>query len=189
MNGMYSLRHNAESGEMYKSIAKGRLGASTIVQDIGRHNAAETAEAQAGIQTRIGAVLRAPRQLTDDERSRLDRCRPDIFIHVEYEVIHIVEIKCCRDTDPEPQRERATAQHRELADMLQNLFTGIPVHIHPIVIGVTGTIYKDFYDTMDLLGVSKSEAKRCAAKIHKIAVNYVDKIMTTKWQQEKSGVG
>jgi hypothetical protein len=46
-----------------------------------------------------------------------------------------------------------------------------------------------FYDTMDLLGVSKSEAKRCAAKIHKIAVSYVDKIMTTKWQQEKSGVG
>ncbi len=34
MNGMYSLRHNAESGEMYKSIAKGRLGASTIVQDM-----------------------------------------------------------------------------------------------------------------------------------------------------------
>ncbi len=73
--------------------------------------------------------------------------------------------------------------------MLQNLFTGIPVHIHPSVVGVTGTIYKDFYDTMDLLGVSKSEAKRCAAKIHKIAVSYVDTIMTTKWQQEKSGVG
>ncbi len=48
--------------------------------------------------------------------------------------------------------------------MLLNLFTGMPVHIHPIVIGVTGTIYKDFYDTMDLLGVSKPEAKRCAAR-------------------------
>jgi hypothetical protein len=189
MTGMYSLRHNEASGEICKSIAKGRLGASTLVQDIGRHNAADTAEAQAGIQTRIGAALRAPRQLTDEERSRLDRYRPDIFLHVEHEVIHIVEIKCCRDTDPEPQRERATNQHRELADMLRNLFTGMPVHIHPIVIGVTGTIYKDFYDTMDLLGVSKPEAKRCAAKIHKIAISYVDKIMTTKWQQEKSGVG
>jgi hypothetical protein len=73
--------------------------------------------------------------------------------------------------------------------MLLNLFTGMPVHIHPIVIGVTGTIYQDFYDTMDLLGVSKPEAKRCAAKIHKIAISYVDKIMTTKWQQENSGVG
>ncbi len=36
---------------------------------------------------------------------------------------------------------------------------------------------------------SASEAKCCAAKIHKIAVSYVDKIMTMKWQQEKSGVG
>jgi hypothetical protein len=37
------------------------------------------------------------------------------------------------DTDPEPHRERAATnqhyQHRELADMLHNLFTGIPVHI------------------------------------------------------------
>ncbi len=63
------------------------------------------------------------------------------------------------------------------------------VQVHPILIGVTGTIYKEFYDTMDLLGVSKAEAKRCAAKLHKTAVSYVDKIMTTKWQQERHGVG
>ncbi len=73
--------------------------------------------------------------------------------------------------------------------MLQNLFTGIPVHIHPVVIGVTGTIHKDFYDTMDLLGVSKPETKHYAAKIHKIAISYVDKITATKWQQKASGVG
>ena len=77
--------------------------------------------------------------------------------------------------------------------MLHDIFNGLlPVIIHPIMIGVTGTIYKDFYDTMDSLGVSKSEAKRCAAKLHKIAISYVDKIITTKWQQEtqhKSGVG
>ncbi len=39
---------------------------------------------------------------------------------------------------------------------------------------MTGTIYKEFYDTMDLLGVSKAEAKRCAAVMHNIAVSYVD---------------
>ncbi len=61
------------------------------------------------------------------------------------------------------------------------------VHIHPIMIGVTGTIYKEFYDTMDLLGVSKAEAKRCAAVMHNIAVSYVDIITTTKWQQERRG--
>jgi len=45
---------------------------------------------------------------------------------------------------------------------------------------------------MELLGVSKTEAKRCAAKLHQIAVGYVDKIITTKWQKERqktSGAG
>jgi hypothetical protein len=42
---------------------------------------------------------------------------------------------------------------------------------------------------MDLLGVSKAEAKRCAAVMHNIAVSYVDIITTTKWQQERRGVG
>ncbi len=55
------------------------------------------------------------------------------------------------------------------------------------MIGVTCTIYKEFYDTMDLLGVSKAEAKRCAAVMHNIAVSYVDII--TKWQQERRRVG
>jgi hypothetical protein len=58
-----------------------------------------------------------------------------------------------------------------------------------IMIGVTCAIYKEFYDTMDLLGVSKAEAKRCAAVMHSIAVSYVDTITTTKWQQERRGVG
>ncbi len=63
---------------------------------------------------------------------------------------------------------------------MRNLFRGQPIivqihPINPILIGVTGTIYKDFYDTMDLLGVSKTEAKRSVANLHRIAVSYVDK--------------
>jgi hypothetical protein len=85
-------------------------------------------------------------------------------------------------------------QHQELVAALRRLFGAQPiiVQIHPILIGVTGTIYKDLYDTMDLLGVSKPAAKRCAAILHRITVSYVDKIMTTKWQQEQQqriGVG
>ena len=132
--------------------------------------------------------------LNDAERRQFDRYRPDIFIQHDMTTFHIVEFKCCRDTDPEPQRERAMQQHQELTDALRTLFGGQPITvlIHPILIGVTGTIYKEFYDTMDLLGVDKPAAKRCAAKLHRIAVSYVDKIMTTKWQQERQrrdGVG
>jgi ribonuclease HI len=191
MTGMYTLRHNELGGECYKAVGKGSLGASVVAQDIGRHNAAETPEEQAEIRTRIGSTLRAPRKLTDDERRQFDRYRPDIFIQHDTIHFHIVEFKCCRDTDPDRQRGLAIKQHQELVMALHDLFGGQPimVQVHPILIGVTGTIYKEFYDTMDLLGVSKAAAKRCAAKLHKIAVSYVDKIMTTKWQQERHGVG
>ncbi len=82
-------------------------------------------------------------------------------------------------------------QQQELVVELRSLFGGQPITvlIHPIMIGVTGTIYKECYDTMDLLGVSKAEAKRCAAVMHSIAVSYVDTVTTTKWQQERRGVG
>jgi hypothetical protein len=181
-------------GVGYKAAARGKLGASVFVQDIGKHNAAETQEEQATIRTRIGSALWAPRKLTDAERRQLDNFRPDIFIQHDMSNFHIVEFKCCRDTDPEPQRERAMQQHQGLVEALTKIFAGWPimVSVHPILIGVTGTIYKDFYNTMDQLGVSKSEAKRCASKLHAIAVGYVDTIMTTKWQQERqrrSGVG
>jgi hypothetical protein len=194
MTGMYTLRHNELGGQGYKTVGKGKLGASVVCQDLGRHNAAETPEEQAEIRTRIGSALKGPRKLTDDERRQFDNYRPDIFIQHDMINFHIVEFKCCRDTDPDQQRANAIEQHQELVAALRNLFGAQPiiVQIHPILIGVTGTIYKDFYDTMDLLGVSTTEAKRCAANLHRIAVSYVDKIMTTKWKQEQQqriGVG
>ncbi len=175
-------------------MGKGRLGASVVAQDIGRHNAAETPEEQAEVRTRIGSALKAPRKLTDAERSRFDRFRPDIFIQHDMINFHIVDLKCCRDTDPDRQQELAMEQHQELVVALRDLFGAQPITVlvHPILIGVTGTIYNDFYSTMDLLGVGKPAAKRCATNLHRIAINHVHRIMTTKWQQERqqrSGVG
>ena len=194
MKGFGSLRHNELSGQAYKSVSNGGLGASVMVQDIGRHNAADTPEEQEKLGTRIGKSLRALHQLTPTEQRQFDNYRPDIFIQQpDGTTFHIVEIKCCRDTDPGPQHERALAQHQDLIAALRTLFgvQHITVHMHVVLIGVTGTIYKDFHDTMALLGVSKQEAKRCAARMHKTSVQYVEKIMTTKWQQErlKHGVG
>ncbi len=50
---------------------------------------------------------------------------------------------------PDQQLQNAMDQHQGLASCWG--------------LGVPGTIYKEFYDTMDLLGVGKAEAKRCAA--------------------------
>ncbi len=55
--------------------------------------------------TRIGSALKGPRKLTDDERRQFDNYRPDIFIQHDMINFHIVEFKCCRDTDPDQQRD------------------------------------------------------------------------------------
>jgi hypothetical protein len=104
---------------------------------------------------------------------------------------HMVKLKCCKDTAPDRQRQNAMDQHQELVAEIRTVFRSQPitVQIRPIMIGVTGTIYKGHYDTMDLLGVGKPEAERCAVVMHNIAVSYVDNIMTTKLQQERRGVG
>ncbi len=185
MVASHSLMHDN------KFIGNGKLGAAVISQDIGRHNAADAPEEQAKVGTRIGGRIWTPRKLTDAERKKLDRYRLDIFIQHEMTNFHIVELKCCKDTAPDEQRQNAIDQHQELVAELRNLFEAQPimVHIHPIMIGVTGTIYKELHDTMDLLGVSKAEAKHCAAVMHNTAVSYVDIITITKWQQERRGVG
>ena len=71
-----------------------------------------------------------------------------------------------------------------------------PAHIrlHVISLGVTGTIYKDLLPTLELLGVQPEQANLCTKKLHLHAVQYVRKIATTKWnnerqQQDRTGVG
>ena len=109
-------------------------------------------------------------------------------------ICHIVELKYCRDTDREPQRIKALEQHRQLAADLERvlLIDAMNIHIHPIMLGVTGTIYSDFFDSMWQMGVKKQDARKCAKKLSALAVTYVKTIMTTKWNQErglKQGVG
>ncbi len=100
-------RANKLCGAGYKFIGNGKLGAAVICQDIGRHNAADTPEEQAYVGTRIGGRIWTPRKLTDAERKRLDRFRPDIFIQHEMTTFHIVELKCCKDTAPDQKRQNA----------------------------------------------------------------------------------
>ena len=59
---------------------------------------------------------------------------------------HIVELKCCKDTAPDEQRQNVIDQHQDLVAELRRLFGGQPITvlIHPIMIGVTGTINNGF---------------------------------------------
>jgi ribonuclease HI len=186
MLGMYTRRHNEAGGIIYRTLAKGGLGASLVMQDIGRHNAAgegmdaDTVEA-------IGTRL--PDEIAAACGGAGALSRPDILIaHNKtpgLAQIHVVEIKYCQDTKRRGQHQAALEQHAELIRRLRKAY-GHQVHLHVITLGVTGTIYTDLFEALEAMQVSKLEAKRCAAKLHLNAVTYVTRIMHTKWQQESA---
>ena len=102
--------------------------------------------------------------------------------------IHIIEIKYCRDTDRTMQSMRAESQHAQLRDALARIgYRQNQVHMHTITLGATGTIYKDIHTTLATLGVDTKTARRqCCTALHRHAVTYIKKILTTKWAQEQA---
>jgi hypothetical protein len=184
MTGMTTLRHNIAGGLIYRTLAKGGFGASAMaMQDIGRHNAAGDGEqAWHTIRTRLPPELTA--LMEGEERIS----RPDILIAYRLDIpsmaeIHIVEIKYCRDTDRTSKQQEGAAQHEVLARKLREKYPG-KVRLHVITLGVTGTIYTDMIEMLTDMKVAKREALRCAAKLHEHAIDYVQRIMQTKWNQE-----
>ena len=62
------------------------------------------------------------------------------------EHVHLIELKYCEDTRPEPQHAKAREQH----SLLINRHRGQNynrVRLHTILCGVMGTIYIDYTDS------------------------------------------
>jgi len=61
--------------------------------------------------------------------------------------VQLIEFKCCKDTklDPQLQLQKAKAQHSMLIENL-NRQGYREVKLHVILVGVMGTIYKDYTD-------------------------------------------
>ena len=59
--------------------------------------------------------------------------------------VHLIEFKFCEDTRPDPQLQKANAQHSmHMANLNRQGY--IKVKLHVILVGVMGTIYKDYTD-------------------------------------------
>jgi hypothetical protein len=185
MMDMYTRRHNEAGGIIYRALLKGGLGAAVIMQDIGRHNAvADGGRLPPTVGTRLPPELAA---LMEDAEVV---SRPDILIAHNtctpgLAQIHLVEVKYCRDTDRRRQHEAAESQHETLLRRLRRTYSG-NIQLHIITLGVAGTVYTDFIETMEAMQVPRQEAQRCAAKLHAHAVAYVQRIMGTKWSQERA---
>jgi hypothetical protein len=71
------------------------------------------------------------------------------------------------------------------------------VRMHVITLGATGTIYRNTHATLMQLGIdNKTASQRCCTDLHIHAVhaiNYVMRLLKTKWAQEhsarKRGIG
>ena len=154
--------------------------------------------------TRIPAwIYDTPLGQTQDP-AEWNKYRPDIMIAMagspggdrieqfHSRIIHIVEVKYCRDTDRNAQSLRAHQQHEGLRNALMRIgYKAEQVHLHIITLGATGTIYNDIHSTLNCLGLdSKRERSQCCTALHKHAISSVMTIMKTKWAQEyKKGVG
>ena len=61
--------------------------------------------------------------------------------------VHLIEFKFCQDTRPDPQLQKAKAQHSVLiANLNRQGYREVKLHV--ILVGVTGAIYKDFTDKL-----------------------------------------
>jgi hypothetical protein len=199
MSNMVTARHNEAGGMIYRAIKKGRYGASIVAHDIGRRNAA--ADGDDTTVTDDDNVGRTIPSWVYFDSSRLSPAewgafRPDILLAMDTldtRYICIVEIKYCHDTRRDDQAQRAKDQHAALERALRDAMKFYDhVHTHVITLGMMGTIYSDFHETMEALGVDKAASRKLARKLHMHAVDYVKKISCTKWHQEqikRQGVG
>ena len=97
----------------------------------------------------------------------------------------IAEIKCCRDSDPTQQLEKATSQIKQVTEAIKQHDPDAKVHELPLLIGVAGAIYNVTQDSLETLGVKASSLKRVMSLVHRAVIDQLHKIYKTKLLQSK----
>ena len=98
----------------------------------------------------------------------------------------LVEIKYCRDTNPEEQIMRAEAQHADLACTLKTYDPTANIRQCNLMLGVSGAIYTSTaQDLQSDLGVDGSELSNLLKKLHLIAIEHLEKI----WRYRRAVLG
>eukprot|EP00983_Pelagomonas_calceolata_P042948 1138714-Pelagomonas_calceolata.AAC.3 len=87
------------------------------------------------------------------------------------------ERKYCEDTRPSAQLEASQQQHSELCRQPQ----GAEITIHPILLGVGGTIYNAHtHDHFEKLGIDSQRSETLARKLHAHSVRFAHKLTSTR---------
>ena len=138
------------------------------------------------------SLLPYPKPATEQQRenhlSALRRLRPDALRVSQGSSkiksatkITIIEVKYCIDTKPEDQMARAREQHQELIRrLIEAGYSARNISICPLLVGVSGTIYKRTIKALKSLGVAHTHATTCTAKLHTEAIRSLHDIVKTR---------
>ena len=98
----------------------------------------------------------------------------------------LVEIKYCRDTNPEEQIKRAEAQHADLACTLKMYDPTATIKRCNLMLGVSGAIYTSTVQQLQSdLGVDGPELSNLLKKLHLMAIQHLEKI----WNYRRAKIG
>ena len=176
-------RHNQAGRIIAEAICSGRHGARVVMMDVGNRHKLTEAGIPPQEHSRYLPMSCYPQHLTEEERRKHQlKHRVDIAVTIPDEegrsVLHLVELKTCRDTSREEQMEKATTQHAELRELLEA--AGQKHELHVVTLGVSGTIYKDTTATLETLGVEKKEVKEVLKRLHISMVRWIGTMLSIR---------
>jgi ribonuclease HI len=187
---MYIHRHNTAGRMILKAVMEGRRGGEVVMMDVGREQAEGGADPL--VPSRIPREV-LPTQMEESIKTTISRhSKPDIFLYQPGRTgvpakYTIVEIKYCRDTDPEQQLARAATQHRSLAQAIQQADPAADVQYVTIMLGVSGAIFTlDTLEKLRTLGVTGRALETLKYRLHIQAIKELHWIYTVKRKLEKA---
>ena len=174
---MRTARHNAAARMIMAAVQDGKVGGGIISMDVGSSQHQEEDGLDAVQNRGVPEELIASLQITATSR-------PDAIIQTKGEDGNIryllLEFKFCVDHQFAAQLAQAHAQHAELMAQI-NKHAHCKAQLVVVLLGVTGVIYKvHTIDSLLTLGVERPAATRLASDLHRLAVQWVSKMIGTR---------
>ena len=185
----YINRHNKIGRIIMTRVLRGRRGAFVVQMDLGSQQRCE----EDGLEYRPRCLpwRKLPAGLKDAIEASQGNVnkRPDGLLYKPARgelpaEFWIVEVKICRDTEPDATQNRAEAQHQQLIDSIKIVIPNAKIHYMPILVGVTGTIYDRTASFLRELGVRDSSLNQCLVDLNLEAVRALHVIYRAKRAQE-----